>query len=69
MTFLEPDKYQGVKGAAHGGVFLLAAACAGYNLAAFCKRRQFHLFVNTVLYGALVGYEIATVRQHWSRED
>ena len=69
MSFLDHGEDERFKGAAHAALLVLAAGCAGYNLAALCKRPRFHLFVNAILYGTLVGYEVATVRHHWTEDE
>ncbi len=48
-----------LKAAVHGLLLVTMGVCALYNGAAWLKRRERHLGINAVLYGA------ATVWEHW----
>ena len=48
----------------HATVLALAVVCGAYNTAAWLLRRDRHLAVNTVLYGALTVWEILHVVHH-----
>lgn len=62
--FTDGASSNGTKGAVHGAVLTLAALCAIYNACAWGKRRERHLAVNAVVYGALVAFEVRNVRHH-----
>lgn len=62
--FVQPDRSNGFKGAVHGTMLVGAVLCCTYNAAAWLYRREPHNAVNTVLYGLLVGLEIAHVNHH-----
>lgn len=64
MTFLESGSCEGVKGAFHATLGLLALGAFGYNVLAFVQRRDAHLALNTVLYGAIVAIEVTKVQHH-----
>ena len=49
----------------HATALTLAVVMGAYNAAAWLVRRQTHLGVNAVLYGALTIWEIQHVRHHW----
>ena len=49
----------------HATALALAVVMGAYNAAAWLLRRQTHLGVNTVLYGALTIWEIQHVKHHW----
>ena len=55
-----------LKLAVHGGALALAAVMCAYNAAAWLLRRDTHLAVNTVLYSALIAWEVHHVAHHWS---
>lgn len=49
----------------HQAILVLAAGACVYNAAAFIfRRRQPHLAVNTVVYGALVALETQKIAEH-----
>ncbi|MCA1560602.1 MAG: hypothetical protein LC804_10170 [Acidobacteria bacterium] len=48
----------------HGVLLATVAVCAAYNAAAWLKRRQRHLAVNFIIYGAAVLFERRHVQQH-----
>ena len=68
LRYLEPGDHEAVKAMAHGTLGLLACLCVGYNGAAFLARRERHLAVNTVVYGALVVFEALQWRRHRRRQ-
>lgn len=53
-----------MKAAVHGLLLATAGLCVLYNGAAWVKRRDRHLAVNTLLYALVVGWENAHVRHH-----
>jgi hypothetical protein len=61
---LDSGNCEPFKAAVHGVVLALAAVCATYNAAAWVKRRQRHLAVNAIFYGATVWFEHCHVRHH-----
>ena len=64
MTVLHRGKAEPLKACVHGVALATAALCAVYNLAAWFERRQRHLAVNAVLYGAATIWEYQHVRRH-----
>ena len=64
MRPLQPGQYEVTKGAVHGALGLLAAACCVYNGLAWWERKQPHLFSNAILYGLVTVLEVAHVQQH-----
>jgi hypothetical protein len=63
-AFCESGTCETLKGSAHVGLGVFAAACFLYNLVAFCYRREKHLAVNGVVYGVVTAYEISKVKHH-----
>jgi hypothetical protein len=63
-TFCQSGNSEGVKLAVHGGMLLGAAACCGYNTAAWYYRGETHNAVNALVYFALILLEIAHVTHH-----
>jgi hypothetical protein len=53
-----------LKAAVHAIALGIAGLCAAYNAAAWLHRREQHLAVNTVLYGAAVLWECCHVKSH-----
>lgn len=53
-----------VKAAWHGAIGLLTLGAFVYNAAAFCWRREPHLFKNAVVYGLATGFEAKKVIHH-----
>lgn len=53
-----------LKAAVHAVVMATVAVCAAYNAAAWLKRRQRHLAINAIVYGAAVWWEHTHVRHH-----
>ena len=62
--FFQSGTGERVKYAAHGGLFALAAICAGYNAIAWCLRGDAHLVRNTAIYGAIAALELAQMERH-----
>lgn len=60
-----PGKAEPVKLAVHGGLFVLGALAAGYNLIAWVRRGEPHLARNAVVYAALTALEAVQVEHHW----
>ena len=61
---LEVGQCEPLKAAVHGVLLATVAVCAVYNAAAWLKRRQPHLAINAVVYGAAVLWEHAHVMHH-----
>ena len=59
-----PGKAEPLKLAVHGGLFALAAVCAGYNLVAWALRGDRHLARNAAIYGALSALELSQMERH-----
>jgi hypothetical protein len=53
-----------LKAAVHGVLLATVAVCAAYNAAAWLKRRQRHLAINALVYGAAILWERAHVMHH-----
>ncbi len=53
-----------LKATVHGVAVGIAGLCAAYNAAAWLHRRQVHLAINTVIYGAAVFWECCHVMSH-----
>lgn len=64
MKVLQSGNSEPLKAAVHGLALGTAALCGAYNLAAWLVRRQKHLAINVVLYGAVVAWEFTHVRHH-----
>lgn len=64
MSLFDSGQREGLKGAVHGALGLLALVCCGYNVIAWARRRDTHLAVNASVYGALTAYELAKVLHH-----
>jgi hypothetical protein len=52
------------KAGVHAIVLTMTGLCAAYNAAAWLKRRQRHLAVNAIVYGAAVWLERCHVMHH-----
>jgi hypothetical protein len=61
---LDVGQCEPLKAAVHGVLLATVAVCAAYNAAAWLKRRQRHLAVNALVYGAAVLWERAHVLHH-----
>ena len=64
LTVLEPGNSEGIKLGVHATALGLAVICGAYNIAAWMKRRQTHLAVNSVMYVALAAWEQQHVAHH-----
>jgi len=64
FDILNPGHCEPLKAGVHGVLLATVAVCAAYNAAAWLKRRQRHLAVNFVIYGAAVLFERRHVQQH-----
>lgn len=64
MKVLQSGNSEPLKAAVHGLALGTAALCGAYNLAAWLVRRQKHLAINAVMYGAVVIWEFTHVRHH-----
>ena len=53
-----------LKAAVHGLLLATVVVCAAYNTAAWFKRRQRHLAINAVVYGAAILWERVRVLDH-----
>ena len=67
-SFTHRDVASATKGAVHGALGALAVLCCGYNVAAWWHRRERHLAVNAVVYGALIAFEVGQVIRHAKKE-
>ena len=61
---LDVGQCEPLKAAVHGVLFATVAVCAAYNAAAWLKRRQPHLAINAVVYGAAVCGNMRTCMHH-----
>ncbi len=64
LDILESGERETVKAAVHGVALALTLVMDAYNLAAWVRRRQGHLAVNTLVYSALAVFEYRHVRHH-----
>jgi len=62
--FLEPGSCETLKASVHAAAFGLAIVMGVYNAAAWLRRRERHLAINTVLYAALTAWEQKNVAHH-----
>ena len=62
--FLEPGSCETLKATVHAAAFGLAIVMGVYNAAAWFRRRERHLAINTVLYAALTAWEQKNVAHH-----
>ena len=65
LKVLDCGNCEELKLGVHATALALSLLCGAYNAAAWLKRRQTHLGVNTVLYSTLAIWEIQHVRHHW----
>ena len=61
---LQPGSCERLKASTHALAMGVAAVCAAYNLTAWIVRRQRHLAINAVVYGAAVYWEAQHVQHH-----
>ncbi|MBI3490793.1 MAG: hypothetical protein HY047_03215 [Acidobacteria bacterium] len=66
MEILDRGTNEELKLGVHAAALGLAVVMGLYNAAAFLKRRERHLAVNTVLYAALTAWEQQHVVHHWT---
>lgn len=64
LKVLQCGSCEPLKLGVHGATLGLAAICGAYNAAAWLRRRERHLAVNTVLYAALIAFERCHVAHH-----
>lgn len=67
MNFFRSGVAEELKGAVHAVALGTLTVMACYNLGAFLMRREPHLALNVVLYGAGAWYEVGQVRRHRER--
>jgi hypothetical protein len=64
LPVLESGNSEEIKLGVHATALGLAVLCGAYNIAAWMKRRQTHLAVNSVMYVALAAWEHQHVAHH-----
>lgn len=64
LELLNPGSCEAFKGGVHGVALGLVAIMGLYNAAAWLRRRQRHLAINTVLYTAATIWEYQHVMHH-----
>lgn len=64
LKVLQSGNSEPLKATVHGLALGMAALCGVYNFSAWLVRRQKHLAINSVLYGAAVIWEFTHVRHH-----
>jgi hypothetical protein len=64
ISILCRGRYEVLKASVHGAALGVAAVCAAYNFSAWLVRRQRHSWINAVVYGTLVAWEVHQVRHH-----
>ena len=64
FTILQCGECETLKAGVHGSALALLALMGLYNAAAWLKRRDAHLALNAVVYGALVAWEQKHVAHH-----
>ena len=64
LCVTDATMHNGVKGAFHGAAACLIGVLGVYNAAAWCRRSELHLAVNTLVYGAVVLFECYQIGQH-----
>ena len=64
MSLFDSGECEALKCSVHASLGLFGLLCLGYNAIAYVRRGQAHLGVNTVVYAALVAYEVAKTRTH-----
>lgn len=63
-SILQCGTCERLKAGTHTLALVTAATCAAYNFSAWLVRRQRHLAVNAIVYGAAVVWELEHVRHH-----
>lgn len=66
---LNVGRCEPLKAAVHGVMLATVTVCALYNAAAWLKRRQRHLAINAIIYGAAVWWERSHVMHHLEKCD
>lgn len=66
IEILDKGTSEELKLGVHAAALGLAVVMGLYNAAAFLKRRERHLAVNTVLYAVLTAWEQQHVVHHWA---
>jgi hypothetical protein len=66
-TFCTRGESEMLKGAVHAAGGALATLMAGYNIAAWCFRRERHLGINAVVYTLAVWWEVKQTAHHLER--
>ena len=61
---LDSGTCEPLKACVHSAALFVSGVCALYNTAAWLKRRQSHLAINAVIYGATVWWESRHVIHH-----
>lgn len=61
---LDNGECEPAKAAVHAVLMVTVAVCAAYNTAAWIKRRQTHLAINSIVYSAAVWWERCHVVHH-----
>jgi hypothetical protein len=64
MVVLDSGRCEPLKATVHGVLLATAAVCLAYNTAAWLKRRQPHLAVNAIVYGAAILWEKRLIAHH-----
>jgi hypothetical protein len=64
LEVLESGRCEPLKAVVHGVLLTTMAVCAAYNSAAWLRRRQKHLAINAIIYGAAVWWERCHVVHH-----
>ena len=64
LELLDSGSCEGIKGTVHGAALGLTVIMGLYNAAAWLRRRERHLAINTVLYTAVTIWEYQHVVHH-----
>jgi hypothetical protein len=64
LDVLNVGECEPLKAAVHGVLLATAVVCAAYNAAAWLRRRQRHLALNTFIYGCAALWEHRHVQDH-----
>ncbi len=64
LGLLDSGSCEGFKGCVHGAALGLVVLMGLYNAAAWLRRRERHLAINTVLYSAVTIWEYQHVKHH-----
>ena len=64
FTVLQCGECETLKAGVHGSALAIVALMGLYNAAAWLKRRDTHLAVNVLIYGALAAWEQKHVAHH-----